>query len=414
MREETTPPQAVRLRQRLCFESLGISSERLAILKELGYEQPTPIQAGLIPLALEGHDLIGQARTGTGKTAAFAIPILERLSRDRASRHPESLVLVPTRELAVQVQQEFVRIVGASGFRCVAIYGGKSIRWQINRLKEGARVVVGTPGRILDHLGRATLHTDQLTSIVLDEADRMLDIGFRPDIERILRRCPDQRQTMLLSATLPPPILHLAKRYMSRPKLINFSTTSVGVDTIDQYYFTVPENKKLELLIQLLQREKPQQAIIFCRTKLGTERLYRKLIRQTDFDSVRAIHGDMTQSGRDAVMESFRQAKTRILVATDVVGRGIDVSHVSHIINFDVPELSDDYVHRVGRTGRMGRDGVAYTLVTPQQGRELVQIERRINRVLTRDTLGEFDLPSPQEIAANARSSRRVRYRRAL
>ncbi len=413
---ESTPPLETKLhRQRLSFDALGISPERLAIIRSLGFEQPTPIQAGLIPLALKGYDLIGQARTGTGKTAAFAIPILERLDSSKQSRHPRSLVLVPTRELAVQVQQEFSRLAGDEGAKCVAIYGGKSIRWQINRLKLGPQVIVGTPGRILDHLGRATLRTDQLTSVVLDEADRMLDIGFRPDIERILRRCPRQRQTMLLSATLPPPIQRLARRYMDRPKLINFSANSVAVESIDQYYFVVVDNRKVELLIKLIEREQPQQAIIFCSTKLGTQRLYRKLLKETKYEGVRAIHGDMTQAGRDEVMQSFRDGTTKILVATDVVGRGIDVSHVSHIINFDVPELSDDYVHRVGRTGRMGKEGVAFTLVTPQQVGSLKQIERRINRELKRDAFEGFELPEPDERTSGLRGSRRgTRYRRAL
>ena len=336
-----------------------------------------------------------------------------------SSRHPQGLVLVPTRELAVQVHQEFVRLAGdnpnnKSNAKCIAIYGGKSIRWQINRLKEGPHVIVGTPGRIIDHLRRATLRVDKLQTVVLDEADRMLDIGFRPDIERIMRRCPRDRQTLLLSATLPPPILRLSKRYMHKPKLINFSSSSVAVDTIDQYYFTVRDNQKLELLIKLLEREQPKQAIIFCRTRLGTQRLYRQLIKYADFDSVHAIHGDMTQPNRDNVMQSFRQGETRFLVATDVVGRGIDVSHVSHIINFDMPEISDDYVHRVGRTGRMGRDGVAFTLVTPQQGKSLAQIEQRIKRVLQHDTIDGFDVTMDVKEKPKSTQSRRRRHRRAL
>ena len=400
----------------MSFEALGISPQRLELLQSIGYERPSPIQAGLIPLVMKGHDLVGQARTGTGKTASFAIPILEMLDEKSESRHPRALVLVPTRELAVQVQQEFARLAGESHLKCVAIYGGKSMRWQVNRLKEGADVIIGTPGRILDHLGRATLRPDQLQCVVLDEADRMLDIGFRPDIERILRQCPRQRQTLLLSATLPPPILQIAKRYMLRPKLINFSAQSVAADTIDQFYFCVADKQKLELLIKLIERESPQQAILFCRTKLGTERLYRQLLKYSEVDQVRAIHGDMTQPNRDKVMKSFRDGTTKILVATDVVGRGIDVSHVSHIINFDVPELSDDYVHRVGRTGRMGKEGVAYTLVTPLQGSAIRQIERRINKELILAKLDGFDdLPElPHKKNKRAGSSRRARHRRAL
>ncbi len=446
-----------KIKQKLCFESLGLSERRLKILESIGYLKPTPIQAGLIPLVLQGLDLIGQARTGTGKTAAFSIPIIELLEKQKAedaqanghnkkpSRHPKAIILVPTRELCLQVTQEIQRLSGAeveepgaddepgessaakaprkthparnfdpsTVVKSVAIYGGKSIRWQINRLREGADVVVGTPGRVIDHLTRATLQIDRIQFVVLDEADRMLDIGFRPDIERIFRRLPDERQSLLLSATLPPPIQEIAKRFMYQPKLINFSAKSVAADTIDQFYFTVREDDKDDLLIKLLDREDPKQAIVFCRTRLGTQRLYRKLLKSESYKEARAIHGDMTQPNRDKVMASFRSGKTRILVATDVVGRGIDVSHVSHIINYDIPELSDDYVHRVGRTGRMGRDGVAYSLVTPLQRASLTQIEKRINKELVLDTLEGFATPDVKERKPSPRG-RVKRYRRGL
>ena len=297
--------------------------------------------------------------------------------------------------------------------KSVAVYGGKSIRWQINRLAEGADIVVGTPGRVIDHLNRGTLQVDKIEFVVLDEADRMLDIGFRPDIERILRRLPEERQTLLLSATLPGPILEISKRYMHQPKLINFSTNSLSAETIDQYYFTVRQDRKDQLLVSLLEREKPRQAIVFCRTKLGTERLYRKLLKTENFADARAIHGDMSQPNRDKVMASFRTGATRILVATDVVGRGIDVSHVSHIINFDIPELSDDYVHRVGRTGRMGREGVAYSLVTPLQRSALDQIEKRIDKELIADSIEGFEITDVKEKKPSPRG-RQKRYRRGV
>lgn len=440
-----------KVRQKLRFEALGLSERRLQILASVGYEKPTPIQAGLIPLVLKGMDLIGQARTGTGKTAAFGIPIVELLEAQNRengkasnaakgkSRHPKAIVLVPTRELCLQVTQEIQRLSGAEveepgdesdadtasgksqkkkrhphgepNIKSVAIYGGKSIRWQINRLREGADIVVGTPGRIIDHLQRATLQVDKIEFVVLDEADRMLDIGFRPDIERIFRRLPEERQSLLLSATLPPPILEIAKRFMYQPKLINFSAQSVAADTIDQFYFTVREDQKDELLVELLDRENPSQAIVFCRTRLGTQRLYRKLLK-TKYQDARAIHGDMTQPNRDKVMASFRKGTTRILVATDVVGRGIDVSHVSHIINYDIPELSDDYVHRVGRTGRMGREGVAYSLVTPLQRSALQQIEKRINKELILDTMDGFETADVK--VRKPTRGRNKRYRRGL
>ncbi len=433
-----------RVKQQRCFESLGLSQRRQDILKQIGFEKPTPVQAGLIPLVMAGHDLIGQARTGTGKTAAFGIPILERLEAraqqaqdadQKTSRFPSALILVPTRELCLQVHLEIQRLAGDTEtrhddeenrpatkkktldqnpllIRSVPIYGGKSIRWQINRLAEGANIVVGTPGRIIDHLQRATLLVDQIDTVVLDEADRMLDIGFRPAIEKILKRIPNDRQMLLLSATLPPPILNLARRYMHAPKLANFSPRSIALDTIDQYYITVHEEDKVDVLVQLLEHQSPRQAIVFCRTKLGTERLYRKLLKTENFSGARAIHGDMNQSARDRVMASFRAGETRILVATDVVGRGIDVSHVSHIINFDIPELSDDYVHRVGRTGRMGREGVAYTLVTPMQKSELKQVEKRIDKELVPWQLDGHEMIDIKEQKAKPR--RVKRYKRGL
>ncbi len=364
----------------------------LKTLERVGYLSPTPIQAGLIPRALAGVDVMGQAQTGTGKTAAFLIPILERIELQGRRAGPQALVLVPTRELAVQVRDEAQRLAQGRRIRTVALYGGKPIRGQIEKLQRGVDLAVGTPGRILDHIARGTLKLQDIRFVVLDEADRMLDIGFRPDIEKILRRCPTSRQTLLLSATVPPPVERLARRYMRDPESLNFSPQNVAVETIDQYYFTVAPEKKFALLVALLKREKPKQAIIFCRTKRGTERVYQRLQRK--FDSVDLIHGDLAQRVRDRAMKAFREGKVRLLVATDVVGRGIDVSGVSHIINFDIPEFCDDYVHRVGRTGRMGREGVAYTFVTPEEGNELTRIEIRINRLLERDEIEGFEATS--------------------
>ena len=364
----------------------------LAALDRAGYLEPTPIQAGLIPRALAGVDLLGQARTGTGKTAAFAIPILEKV--ERRGHGPQALVLVPTRELAVQVRDEFVKLAHGRKTHAVALYGGTPIRAQIEKLHRGADCVIGTPGRVLDHIGRGTLTLGDLQFVVLDEADRMLDIGFRPDIEKILRRCPSSRQTMLLSATVPPPVARLATRYMRDPETLNFSPTDVSVDTIEQFYFTVIPEKKFELLVKLLKRDKPRQAIVFCRTKRGTEKVYRHL--QKKIDGVDCIHGDLPQKSRDRTMAKFREAAIRCLVATDVVGRGIDVSGISHIINYDIPSFCDDYVHRVGRTGRMGREGIAYTFVTPEEGPELTRIEMRIEKLLTRAELEGFEAVPPR------------------
>jgi ATP-dependent RNA helicase DeaD len=370
----------------------------LAALDRAGYVEPTPIQAGLIPRALAGIDLLGQARTGTGKTAAFAIPILEKL--DRHGHAPRAMVLVPTRELAVQVRDEFIKLAHGRKSHAVALYGGTPIRAQIEKLQRGVDCVIGTPGRVLDHIARGTLMLDELEFVVLDEADRMLDIGFRPDIEKILRRCPSSRQTMLLSATVPPPVARLATRYMRDPETLNFSSSDVSVETIEQFYFTVIPEKKFELLVKLLRRDKPRQTIVFCRTKRGTEKVYRNL--QKKIDGVDCIHGDLQQSARDRAMASFREGQIRCLVATDVVGRGIDVTAISHIINYDIPSFCDDYVHRVGRTGRMGREGVAYTFVTPEEGPELTRIEMRIEKLLMRAELEGFEAVPPRTTVSPA------------
>lgn len=386
------------LKAEVGFEDLDLSEVMHEALEHAGYQYPTPIQAGLIPRVLEGVDVVGQARTGTGKTAAFAIPILERLLPRKQVSTPQALILTPTRELAVQVRDEVIKLAHGRKVDCVALYGGKPIRGQIEKLRNHPQIVVGTPGRVIDHLSRRTLDLSGLRVVVLDEADRMLDIGFRPDIEKILRQCPSQRQTLLLSATVPPPIARLAQRYMRDPETLNFSPKEMTVDTIDQYYFTVDPEQKFELLVRLLKREKPKQAIVFCRTKRGTEKIYKRLSKLTK--SVSCLNGDMEQSKRDRVMSSFRAGETRVLVATDIVGRGIDVSGISHIINYDMPQFCDDYVHRVGRTGRMGREGVAYSFVTPEEGSELTKVEQRINRLLKRDDMPGFNALRPASAPA--------------
>jgi ATP-dependent RNA helicase DeaD len=380
------------------FDELKLSPETLAALERADYEYPSPIQAGLIPVALQGSDVIGQARTGTGKTASFAIPILEQLKPRKEVRGIQALILVPTRELAVQVREEVEKLAFGRQVTCLALYGGKPVRGQIEKLRRNPQIVVGTPGRLLDHIGRRTVRLDHISMLVLDEADRMLDIGFRPDIEKILRRCPTTRQTLLLSATIPSPVERLARQYMQDPQKLNFSSNDVTVDTIDQYYFTVDGRRKFELLVRLLKRDQPKQAIVFCRTKKGTDRIYRRLSKSTKL--VACIHGDMDQKARDRAMASFRKEEARVLVATDVVGRGIDVTSISHIINFDIPHFCDDYVHRVGRAGRMGREGIAYTFVTPEEGNELTRIEMRINVQLKRDEMDRFD--AVEEIASSS------------
>jgi len=374
---------------------MGLSKAMLASLHEAGYLEPTPIQAGLIPKAMQGIDLMGQAQTGTGKTAAFCIPILEKLVPREQHSGVQALVLLPTRELAVQVRDECEKLAAGRDVRVVAVYGGKPIRKQVEHLRHGAEIVVGTPGRVIDLIGRGSLVLADVRFVVLDEADRMLDIGFRPDIEKILRRCPTARQTLLLSATIPPPVKRLAERYMREPEMVDFSTKDLAVETIEQWYFTVDPERKFDLLVKLIEREQPRQAIVFCRTKRGTDKVAQRLSKTVGH--VDTIHGDLQQSSRDRVMRKFRDGRTKLLVATDVVGRGIDVSTISHIINYDIPQFCDDYVHRVGRTGRMGREGVAFTFVSPEEGNELTRIEMRINRLLKRDEIPGFvALAKPQ------------------
>ncbi|NIP86246.1 MAG: DEAD/DEAH box helicase [Planctomycetales bacterium] len=385
------------------FTDLSLSDTMLDALRAADYLAPTAVQAGLIPRVLEGADVMGQARTGTGKTAAFAIPLLEMLHTER--RHPpQALVLVPTRELAVQVRDETVKLSHGRKTRTIAVYGGKPLRGQIEKLRRGADIVVGTPGRVLDHIGRGSLQLKDLRFVVLDEADRMLDIGFRPDIERILRHCPRQRQTLLLSATVPPPVQRLARRYMREPESLNFSPKEIAGETIAQFYFTVDQKRKFELLDRLLKRENPKQAIVFCRTKRGTDRVAQRI--QKHHKQVGCIHGDLPQQARDRVMAKFRAGEVRILVATDVVGRGIDVTGISHIINYDIPQFCDDYVHRVGRTGRMSKEGVAegvaFTFVTPEEGNELTRIEMRIDKLLSRDEIEGFQTQAQTAAAAEA------------
>lgn len=379
------------------FDEIDLSPVMRRALAKAGFTKPSPIQGSLIPRALDGEDVIGQARTGTGKTAAFAIPILEQLSPLEECRDPQAIIVVPTRELADQVGKETERLAYGVPTEVAVLAGGKNMNGQLRQLENGVQVVVGTPGRLHDHLQRGTLRTKETWCVVLDEADRMLDIGFRPQIERILRKCSRDRQTLLLSATLPPTVQRLARSYMIDPHIIDCCRNEISVDTIEQRYFTVAQDRKNELLRHLLRREAPEQAIVFCRTKRGTDRLFRLLSK--DFPNCGSMHGDMQQRERDRVLQQLRDRKLKVLVATDVVGRGIDISTISHIVNYDVPQDSDDYVHRVGRTGRMGRDGIAFTFVVPGEGDVLTAIEQKINKELIRDSIDGFDAaPAPEPL----------------
>ncbi|MBL8809698.1 MAG: DEAD/DEAH box helicase [Planctomycetaceae bacterium] len=364
------------------FEQLGLHAATLKQLATIGYEKPSPIQAALIPIAITGKDCIGQARTGTGKTAAFMLPTMEQV--DPSLPRVQALVLAPTRELSEQVYAESKRLAGNLKLKFALGVGGRPMGRQIDDLRGGAQIVIGTPGRVIDLLKRGHLKLNDLFIAVLDEADRMLDIGFRPDIERILKQCPADRQTLLLSATLPPEVMKLAQRYMVEPESVDLSEDRVVVDTIEQFYVTVDEDRKTALLLRVLAQEKPSQVIVFTRTKRGADKLLEIFSKRLKSGRIAAIHGDLPQRKRDQVIRDLRSGELRLLIATDVVGRGIDVSGISHIINYDIPEYCDDYVHRVGRTGRLSSDqnGRAVTFVTLAQGGELTNIEKRINTVL--------------------------------
>ncbi len=362
------------------FDSLGLNSDLLNTVKSLGFTSPTPIQEEFIPVALTGVDCIGQARTGTGKTAAFALPVLQKLKPK--SQHVQGIVLAPTRELSEQVEQEFRSLASGSPCETVLTGGGRPIGPQIAALGRYPQVVVGTPGRVIDLIQRKVLDLSHVSTVVLDEADRMLDIGFRKDIERILRACSSDHQTLLLSATLPEQVQRLADRFMNHPERVDLSEENVVVETIEQFYCTVEQRNKFNLLIRLLVQERPSQAIVFCRTKRGAHEIYSKI--QKHLPDVAEIHGDLQQRKREQVIRRLRDGRVRLVIATDIVGRGIDISGISHIVNYDLPEGSDDYIHRVGRTGRISSvsDGRAFTFVKPDQGDELTKIEVRINKLL--------------------------------
>jgi ATP-dependent RNA helicase DeaD len=355
------------------FRDLGLQPEIQTALDELGYEEPTPIQEQAIPELLAGHDVIGQAQTGTGKTAAFGLPLLQYL--DPRSDEVQAIVLTPTRELCIQVTQALRAYAEHLPVEIVAVFGGAPIRSQQAQLRAGAQVVVATVGRMMDLMSRRSLVLTAARYVVLDEADEMLDLGFIEDVERILRQCPNGRQTGLFSATMPPPVRRLAERYMYEPVTIHITPRKLTVDAIEQAYLEVPAREKPAKLVELLRAEEPEQAIIFCRTKIGAARLDRTL--QDRGLDVKALHGDMTQGQRDGVMIAFKEHRVPLLVATDIAARGLDIEHVTHVINYDVPDTTDMYVHRIGRTGRVGRTGRAVTLVTPSQRKEIPRIERQ-------------------------------------
>jgi len=370
------------------FAEFGLEPKVLQAITELGFEESTPIQDKAIPVAMTGKDLIGQAQTGTGKTAAFAIPLINKIpvSEDRIV----ALIMTPTRELAIQVAEEIGKLSRFKGIRSLPIYGGQDIGRQIRALKKRPQIIIGTPGRLLDHINRKTIKLDDVQTVILDEADEMLDMGFMEDIQSILKLVPEVRHTMLFSATMPPNIQRLAQQFLKDPEHVSVIPKNITAPLIDQAYIEVHERQKFEGLSRLLDMESPELAIIFGRTKRRVDELSEAL--QKRGYSADGLHGDLSQNQRDNVMRKFRDGSIDVLVATDVAARGLDVSGVSHVINFDLPQDPESYVHRIGRTGRAGKEGTAWSFVTPREIDHLHFIER-----VTRQKISRKALPSLAE-----------------
>ncbi len=372
------------------FYEFGLSDEVLNALSDMGFEEPTPIQKSAIGLALKGRDIIGLAQTGTGKTAAFGIPLIEKGVRGRG-KTPYAIILAPTRELAVQVAKELNNIGKKKGIVSVPIYGGQSIERQIKSLQKGVDIVVGTPGRVIDHIERKTLVLKDISIVILDEADEMLNMGFIEDIERILREIPKKRQTMLFSATMPAEIVRISAKYMHEPEKVYVDAKNLVVSKIKQVFYEVREEDKIKALTRLLDVEDTSLTLVFCHTKREVDEVAGNL-QQMGY-SAGAIHGDFTQSFRDEMMDKFRKGDIDILVATDVAARGLDIPDVTHVINYSIPQNPDGYIHRIGRTGRAGKSGIAITLVTPREYRQLRLIEKTANTKISK-----AKLPTREEV----------------
>jgi ATP-dependent RNA helicase DeaD len=379
------------------FAVLGLDARLCATLTSLNYQEPTPIQKEAIPLILEGKDLIGQASTGTGKTAAFALPLLHRLSQAKASGEAVSaLVLVPTRELAIQVSEAIRKYAKGMGLFALPIFGGQPYSEQSRGLRRGADIVVATPGRLLDHMRQGAFPHRKIATVVLDEADEMLDMGFADDIEAILKELPAERQTLLFSATMPPRIVRITEKYLRNPKRISLthSQSSKGEKPrVRQSAYVIQSNYKSAALVRILEMEDPTSAIIFCRTRTETGELTQRLIERGYHAA--ALHGGMEQPQRDRVMKDFREESLSLLVATDIAARGLDISHLSHVVNYHIPESTEAYVHRIGRVGRAGREGVAITLIEPKDQYSLKNIER-----VTGQPIAIAKLPTKGELKA--------------
>ena len=391
------------------FADLGLGVRLLKAVAKMGFSEPSEIQLALIPPALAGRDILGQARTGTGKTAAFGLPILQQLDD---VPELQAMCLCPTRELAVQVAAEIRRLAEFTPFKCVPVYGGQKITHQLHLLGKRRDVVVGTPGRMLDLLRRRAINFDHVKVAVLDEVDRMLDIGFRDDIKAILSHIKGPHQTIFVSATIDDEIKRLARQFMRDPQEIDVSRDLLTVEETDQFYCSVERIDKYKLLKLILVQEKPKLAIVFCNTKHAVRKLAKKL--HEDGIASKEIHGDLVQQKREKVMDRFRRHSIKVLIATDLAARGIDVSAITHIINYDIPQDCQIYVHRIGRTGRMGAKGKAITFVTREEGKELTEVEKLINRQINRLTVEGFKPRAIPEVAAKPQAEPFARYREAV
>lgn len=375
---------------KVTFSDLGLPNEILKVLNEIGYEKPSPIQAESIPILQSGSDILGQAQTGTGKTAAFALPLLGKI--DLSVRKPQALVLAPTRELAIQVAEAINSYSKyMKGFQVVPIYGGQSFPVQLKQLARGPQVIVGTPGRVMDHMRKKKINWDHMHTLVLDEADEMLRMGFLEDVEWVLEQTPDDRQIALFSATMPKEIKRVADRFLDNPKVIKIKTKTATATTIEQSYLTVSHHNKVDALTRILEVEETDAIIIFARTKTATTELADRLSARGY--AAAAINGDMQQSARERTVEQLKSGRLDILVATDVAARGLDVQRISHVINYDITQDVESYIHRIGRTGRAGREGKAILFVTPREKRMLYLIEKTTGKKITR-----VGLPSTDEI----------------
>jgi ATP-dependent RNA helicase RhlE len=369
------------------FSQLGLSPAVLEGVRAAGYITPTPIQLRGIPLVLAGRDVIGSAQTGTGKTAAFALPILTKL--DRHAPGPRALILEPTRELAAQVETAIRDYARFADLKVTVVYGGVGYGRQMDELRAGADIVVATPGRLLDHLERGTLRLDKVQFLVLDEADRMLDMGFLPDVRRIVDRCPRQRHTSLFSATIPPQIETLIQWAMNKPETIEIGARRTPAETVKHVIYPVSDQQKSDLLLELLKRVNFNSVLIFCRTKHGADRIAGLLKRNNH--AVAVLHSNRTQKEREQALEGFRSGRFEVLVATDIAARGLDIADVSHVINYDVPQHPEDYIHRIGRTGRAEASGDAFTIMVAEDASHVFAIERFISQKIARVKLENFE-----------------------